>query len=432
MKDFIVELRQTNSPIEKSSILAAYDSPVFRKILFYTYNSVITYNTTSNIIPQTPVTVPSEQEFGEFERLLTYFKDGALSGNAARDAIKDIQSKQPHNAYLYSLILNRDLHAGVSTKIINKTFKKLIPEFELMLCHSFDEKTMSKIKYPAFAQLKYDAARVAVIANRGSVEYKTRNNRIYHIKNKDLDSAFIKMVHEIGEPLVFDGELVQFNDGVVANRKQCNGVATKFIRNTASITENESAGIFVWDVVTLKEFMEGVSKKKYKDRIEKLKSLNGPKVFCAETTIVNSADEAIMVGERYMQFGQEGAIIKNVDAPWVNKRSYDCLKIKGIREADLKVIGVEEGTNKNVGKLGALICTSADGKVKVNVGTGFSDSQRAEYWASKPIDKIVTVKYNELITSKDSELHSLFLPRFVEIREDKNEADCFEKIKNGV
>jgi len=40
--------------------------------------------------------------------------------------------------------------------------------------------------------------------------------------------------------------------------------------------------------------------------------------------------------------------------------------------------------------------------------------------------KIVAVKYNEVIKDKHSGYHSLFLPIFLEVREDKEEADTFK------
>ena len=43
--------------------------------------------------------------------------------------------------------------------------------------------------------------------------------------------------------------------------------------------------------------------------------------------------------------------------------------------------------------------------------------------------KILTVKYNEKIKSPNKDLYSLYLPVFVEIRNDKDIADNFENIK---
>ena len=78
--------------------------------------------------------------------------------------------------------------------------------------------------------------------------------------------------------------------------------------------------------------------------------------------------------------------------------------------------------------LGAIICESADGIVKVNVGSGFNDAQRKQYWKENLVDKIVAVKYNSRIKNKAGE-DSLFLPVFIEIRNDKDIADKSKDIK---
>jgi len=81
----------------------------------------------------------------------------------------------------------------------------------------------------------------------------------------------------------------------------------------------------------------------------------------------------------------------------------------------------------NVGRLGALVCESSDGVIRVNVGSGYSDEQRDEY-TKKVIGKIVTVKYNARIKDK-SGVESLFLPVFIELREDKDKAESSKSIK---
>ena len=65
----------------------------------------------------------------------------------------------------------------------------------------------------------------------------------------------------------------------------------------------------------------------------------------------------------------------------------------------------------------------------MSVGTGLTDEMRSELTAKKVKGKIVTVKYNARISSKNKGEDSLFLPVFLEIREDKTVADSSKKIK---
>jgi hypothetical protein len=63
------------------------------------------------------------------------------------------------------------------------------------------------------------------------------------------------------------------------------------------------------------------------------------------------------------------------------------------------------------------------------VGTGFSDADRAGITADNSVGRIVSVKYNARITDKTSSVASLFLPVFVEFRNDKSVADSSKDIK---
>ena len=122
-------------------------------------------------------------------------------------------------------------------------------------------------------------------------------------------------------------------------------------------------------------------------------------------------------------------MVKNMKSLWVPKRSKDMGKVKAYEEADLIVVAYEEGTGKNVGKLGALVCETSDGLLNVNVGTGLSDEERDWYYDDSIIGQVVTVGYNEIITSKSKEKASLFLPRFIAVRVDKVVANTLKELK---
>jgi ATP-dependent DNA ligase len=137
--------------------------------------------------------------------------------------------------------------------------------------------------------------------------------------------------------------------------------------------------------------------------------------------------------EGYLADGQEGIILKDLNGEWENKRAKHQIKFKGELECDLEIVALEEGTGKYAGKLGAMVCRSRseDGKVlTVSVGSGFNDDHRNNFWNIRDtlVGKIVAVKYNMRIKNKLGE-ESLFLPIFVEVRDDKDVADSLGSIK---
>jgi len=114
-------------------------------------------------------------------------------------------------------------------------------------------------------------------------------------------------------------------------------------------------------------------------------------------------------------------MIKSVDGKWEGKRSTAWLKQKPFIEVSLAISAVEEGTGRNVGKLGAVVCEGVDDgkKIVVNVGSGFTDSQRAEFWENKDslLGQVVEVRADAATRSQDSEdTWSLRFPRFLRFR----------------
>lgn len=130
---------------------------------------------------------------------------------------------------------------------------------------------------------------------------------------------------------------------------------------------------------------------------------------------------------------------------WKSHTSPEQIKLKAEKEAELEVLGYVPGTGDNIGGIGSLCCVSSCRNLKVDV-SGLTKAMRgiervdkkdsSKGW--KVIEgfdcnchngKIITVKFNELIESDSKDTYSLFLPRFVEERADKNEADTLERIK---
>jgi DNA ligase-1 len=117
--------------------------------------------------------------------------------------------------------------------------------------------------------------------------------------------------------------------------------------------------------------------------------------------------------------GFEGIMIKSVDAPYECKRSDSWMKWKPTITVDLNIVGFEEGTGRNAGRLGAIICEGDDNdrRICVNVGSGFSDAVRDEYWANRNqlLGHLVEVQADAVTQNQDGS-YSLRFPRFVRFR----------------
>jgi DNA ligase-1 len=114
-------------------------------------------------------------------------------------------------------------------------------------------------------------------------------------------------------------------------------------------------------------------------------------------------------------------MVKPINGAYECKRSYGWLKMKPFIEVTLKVIDVEEGTGKNEGSAGALVCEGIDEDkhIRVNVGTGLSDDLRDSIWSDieSVVGQLVEVRADAITISQDSqETYSLRFPRFKTFR----------------
>jgi ATP-dependent DNA ligase len=183
-------------------------------------------------------------------------------------------------------------------------------------------------------------------------------------------------------PLVLDGEVMSANFQDLM--KQVHRKDT---------VQNSDAVLHLFDTIPLGCFKNGVWDKPQSFRSEITKHwVEEHKAVLQHVTALEweTVDLDTQEGQsRFVELnkaavdgGYEGVMIKDVDAPYECKRTHAWLKAKPFIEVTLEVIEVEEGTGRNQGRLGALVCRGQDdGKdICVNVGSGFTDDNRTQFW----------------------------------------------------
>jgi len=347
-----------------------------------------------------------------------------VTGNAAIEHLTQVlTSLSPKNAKVLERIIAKDLKCGVSTATANDVWLGLIVDYPCMLASQYEQKLVDKIQWPAMVQLKLDGMRFNAVVRDGQCEFKSRNGKTIDLLG-NLEKEFVELAN--GMDVVFDGELIVKDDGGILNRQTGNGILNKAVKGTISDTEAAMVHATIWDHIPYMYFTSGECPTPYKLRFVRLKEAD--KISIVPNFIVENIEEAQAKFKEYYDQGEEGIILKDMHAPWENKRSKSLIKFKGELECDLKIVDVEDGTGKYEDMLGALVCESEDGIIKVKVGSGFNDEDRKNIKKQDVLGKVVAVKYNARIRSKHED-ESLFLPIFVEIREDKDKADSSGSIK---
>jgi hypothetical protein len=382
-----------------------------------------------------PKYTPNNNPLGDnldwaLDQLLTMLASRKVTGNAAIEHLQYVlENITADNAKVIERIIQKDLKCGVQVSTANAVWNGLVHEYPVMLCSPFEEKLVNKIKFPAYVQLKMDGMRFNAIVKDGKCEFRSRNGKEIQLLG-NLETDFIKMA--AGFNMVFDGELLVNDKGVILDRQTGNGILNKANKGTISDLDAHKVRATVWDVIPFDAFASGICKVDYATRLNGLERMiqksSPAKVNLVQTDLVQTLDMAQSIFESYLADGLEGIILKSSDGIWEDKRSKSQIKFKGELECDLRIVGVQMGTGKYDGMLGAILCESADGVIKVSVGSGFSDEQRKELMKQNLLDGIAAIKYNMRIKNKAGE-ESLFLPIVLEIRDDKEVADSSKDIK---
>jgi len=139
-----------------------------------------------------------------------------------------------------------------------------------------------------------------------------------------------------------------------------------------------------------------------------------PGLLLVPSYSISNEDEAYKYYHKFLDDGDEGAIVKRGDGTYHQRRHRDWMKMKAVNDVDLRVEKIIQGEGKYHGMMGAAI-VSYKGK-RNSIGTGWSDEERATFWKNPKliVNKIIEIHFHE-VTPDGNLRHS----RFHRIREDK-------------
>lgn len=423
------EIAATSKQTEKQAIFAREQGNLlFKEVCRVAYDPNINFYIRQFNLPA--ANVGSHTLEAGIAYVLENIASRKMTGYTALSYLESVLSwLSSDDAEVLARIIRRDLRIGASDSTINGTWANLITSYPVMLCQPDKPKNRARIRFPAYAQLKSDGLRInAIVLQGGSIEYLSRSGKAVSCNSPDMDAAFKKMVQSFGTDMVFDGELLWLDDnGKIAPREIGNGKASKATRGEMSEADRGRFVFSIWDAIPLAVRDEEARSRPYKERFEALGTAvtkqNFSRIQLIQCDLIGDWEEAENIFAQVLDAGQEGLIIKNIDGIWENDRSDDCVKMKAELEGDFEIIGWKEGNGKYEGMIGSFQMASADRSVQFNCA-GIPDDVRA----SSPeafVGKIAAVRYNCIMPSKNGAPRRGFLPRMIEIRDDKTVADNF-------
>lgn len=432
--DWIRDLESSDSRLHKERViekalmaakLGSANAQCFLFNCYQAYNPYYTFHVRQ--VPESSGIEHAENPWPVFWGLLEGLRTRSFSGHRARDAIaetmKRFDSVEWNN--LCRRVLIKDLRCGISEKTLNKVLGKTEWKIPVFTCQLAQDSTDQPKKLKGIKRLecKLDGVRVLAVVEDGDVTLYSRNGKVFENfpqiaqAIEDNRKAFSKIHY--GGRFVLDGEIV--GESFQKLMKQAH-------RKSDAVTDGMVYHVF--DVIPFQSFVEGHYNAQQYKRIEQLERVreflpaDGPLQIMNGLEVDLDTAEGHDIMQRYaeaaVEGGFEGIMIKSMDAPYLCKRTDYWMKWKPTITVDLNIVGFEEGTGRNANRLGAIICEGDDNgrHIRVNVGSGLSDSDRDEYWHSRDLllGHLVEVQADAVTQNQDGS-YSLRFPRFLRFRD---------------
>jgi ATP-dependent DNA ligase len=257
--------------------------------------------------------------------------------------------------------------------------KNTLDAVEPMLAHPIDKKE-KYVTFPAWSQPKFDGLRCLAVMKNGKVKLWSRTQKEYvtlpHIV-EELEKMFAPY-----KDIVLDGELYNHKF-----KKDFNKI-TSLIKRDDVHPDHKLVEYHVYDVV---------GSGNWAVRTSLLHILNVAK-YClpVETRLITSRIALDEYQADCVSRGYEGCMYRSIEGLYENKRSSGLLKVKTFEDDEFKIVGVEEGSGKLMGCVGAFYCELNDGTQRqFKASPAVTLEEKAEMWKHRKdyIGKMATVQY---------------------------------------
>ena len=407
--------------------LGSADAQCFLFNCYQAYNPFYVFGIRQ--VPETQGLTGQANPWTKFWAMLEALRTRYITGNRARDAVQAMSQEFDSDEWngLARRVLIKDLRCGISEKTINKVVSRTeyrIPVFACQLAQDSADHP-KKLRGIKRLEAKLDGVRVLAVVDGSNVTLYSRNGKEFENFPQIADAVedarkYFQRGRGTGGRFVLDGEIVGES-------------FQKLMRQAHRKSNAETSGMVyhVFDILPLDSFLEGHWNAQLEKRLAWLEQArvglladnSCVKIMPGLEVDLDTAeghDVMLRFAQDAVDQGFEGIMIKSIDAPYECKRSDFWMKWKPTISVDLEIVGFEAGTGRNKNRLGAIICEGEDNgrRIRVNVGSGLSDSDRDQYWLARDqlLGHLVEIQADAVTQNQDGS-YSLRFPRFLRFRD---------------
>lgn len=394
----INKLKQTSSKKDKEKIMKENsNNELFKKILFYTYNTDLKYGIQKKSI----IIKHGDSKWDSLFDMLDELSKANINDNLRINVGNFLGNIEENDEQeLVVNILLKDLRCNINIKSINKAIPGIIQQHQVMLASKFE----GKLKEEVSMSLKLDGIRNSAIIDNGII-HKSRQGKVVEglnqinqaLESLNLDGYFV------------DGELIRINkDGMSSDD---NFRLTTTIVNSKS-DNKEGLEFVIFDMTPVEDYYRGKCDLTYKERLKLMEDKigNGNEFIKLVPKFGTTKDVNVIYDKlnEVVKKQLEGLMLNTLNGKYeFGKRPKSIMKVKKFQDGDVLVTDIIEGEGRLTGTLGKV---EIQFKYKDNIytnylGSGFSDEERNYYWGHKEelIGKVITISYFEISKNKQGE-----------------------------
>lgn len=310
--------------------------------------------------------------------LLPDLSSRKVVGNEARAVVEAaFQMMSKRQQKWCQRILLRNLRVGVQETTINKVWPGAISKFSVQLAEvlesSFDSEKgiqVSGVRYPVRVEPKLDGLRCVATKRAGNVTLFTRSGSPI----ETLPTIKVALESAPWDNYVLDAEVMgsDWNE------------SASVVMSHKTAKDDSGMRLHIFDAMKFEDWQSQDNQIPLSERVGLVSVLVGQlppssPIIAVEGKTVSDQDELLKFYSKCNDDGYEGIMVKDLDSPYVFKRSKAVLKLKPVMTWEGVVVGHYEGKrgSKREGLWGGFEVLLPNGVV-TRVGGGFTDAMKAE------------------------------------------------------